>query len=184
MELYFPAAKRVFLLLLTRDFLPLLARVSLLPLTIATAVSLPSLARAQSDKDTETSTLVNSQHYTFYANNAMPMGGRNHILTSSYDMEVKKDLINCYLPYYGRSYTAPADPTQGPLNFTSKDFTYSITAAKKGGWDIALKPTDKEDIQTMNLHISSSGNASLQVTFLSRTAITFSGYIGKPAASH
>jgi hypothetical protein len=146
--------------------------------------SAPFLATAQSDREVATRDLVNSQHYSFVANNAMPMGGRSRVLTSPYDMEVKKDLINCYLPYYGRAYTAPSDPSENVLTFISKDFSYSVTAAKKGGWDIRIKPKDRDDIQSMNLHISSTGNADLQVTFISRSAISFTGSITKPPPAH
>jgi uncharacterized protein DUF4251 len=121
--------------------------------------------------------LVDSQTYVFLAQTAMPMSGRTRQLTSEYDMKVTQTAIVCYLPYFGRAYTAPMDPSQGGIQFTSKDFDYKSTPRTKGGWDILIKPKDNRDIQQMSLSISSDGYASLQVTSTSKSPISFNGYI-------
>ena len=107
----------------------------------------------------------------------MPMSGPTRQLNYDYDLKVSKDTINAYLPYFGRAYTAPMDPTQGGIQFISKDFEYTVTPGKKQGWDIVIKPKDVQDVQLMNLSVSSEGYATLQVTSTSKQPISFNGVI-------
>jgi hypothetical protein len=132
------------------------------------------LARAQS-KDTKA--LVESQHFVFRAQTAIPMGGRSRQLTGDYDLRVSKEKVVSYLPYYGRAYEAPIDPAKGPLEFTTKDFNYNSVPGKKDGWTVTIKPRDNRDIQQLVLSISSDGYASLQVVSSSRQSISFNGII-------
>lgn len=136
------------------------------------------------DKDAEKiaaiKNLVDSQNYVFIPQSAMPMTGRVRQLTPDFDLKVTKSSIISYLPYFGRAYSAPIDPTQGGIQFTSKEFVYTATPKTKGGWDILIKPKDYRDVQQMNLSISSTGYATLQVTSISRQPISFNGIIRAP----
>lgn len=131
----------------------------------------------QAAKETEIKNLVDSQSYVFKAQSALPMTGRTRQLTSDYDLKVTKSSIVCYLPYFGRAYSAPIDPSKGGIQFTSKDFDYTVTGRKKGGWDVQIKPKDYRDVQQLSLSISQEGYASLQVTSTNRQMISFNGYI-------
>ncbi|MBS1665733.1 MAG: DUF4251 domain-containing protein, partial [Bacteroidetes bacterium] len=167
---------------------------SLLALSIVTTVAaiLPSAANAQSsttqspaDKKAAqlaaVKDLVESQNYVFKAQTVMPMAGSTRQLTSDYSLKVTKENIVSYLPYFGRAYTAPMDPSKGGIQFTSKDFDYTLTPGKKQGWTILIKPKDYRDVQQMTLSISSAGYATLQVTSTNRQPISFNGQIVKPS---
>jgi len=147
--------------------------------------SLPTYAQnTKKDKDAEKiaaiKNLVDSQDYVFIPQSAMPMAGRVRQLTPDFELKVTKSSIISYLPYFGRAYTAPIDPTQGGIQFTSKDFEYTATPKNKGGWEVLIKPKDYRDVQQMNLSISSTGYATLQVTSTSRQPISFNGIIQAP----
>src|SRR5882762_7771000 len=151
---------------------------------LVASLSQPALLHAQStkaekqaEKTAAIKSLVDSQNYVFKAQSAMPMSGRTRQLTSDYDLKVTHSQVVSYLPYFGRAYTAPTDPSQGGIQFTSKDFDYSVVARKKGGWDIQIKPKDYRDVQQLSLSISENGYATLQVTSTNRQAISFNGYI-------
>ncbi|MBV4357779.1 DUF4251 domain-containing protein [Pinibacter aurantiacus] len=131
----------------------------------------------QEKKQAAIKALIDSQNYVFKAQSAMPMSGATRQLNYDYDLKVSKDTINSYLPYYGRAYTAPMDPTQGGIHFISKDFEYTVTPGKKQGWDIVIKPKDVQDVQMMSLSVSSDGYATLQVTSTSKQPISFNGII-------
>jgi len=131
----------------------------------------------EASKTTRIKNWVDSQNYVFKARSAQPMSGNTRQLTSEYDLTVTKTVIDCYLPYFGRAYAAPIDPSQGGIKFSSKDFTYQATPKKKGGWDVLIKPKDARDVQQMSLSISENGYASLQVTSTNRQPISFSGVI-------
>jgi len=139
-----------------------------------------SKADKQAAKEAAIKNLVDSQNYVFVAQTVIPLSGRTRQLTSDYDMKVTQTSIICDLPYFGRAYQAPIDPSQGGIRFTSKDFEYTSTPGKKQGWTITIKPKDYKDVQQMTLSISSDGYASLQVTSTNRQPISFNGVVRAP----
>lgn len=105
------------------------------------------------------------------------MSGRTRQLTSEYTLEVVPDTVVAYLPYFGRAYTAPMDPTKGGIQFTSTKFDYKVDSLKKGGWSVKIRPSDVREVQDLNLQISSEGYATLNVTSTQRQPISFTGVI-------
>lgn len=138
------------------------------------------MAFGQDDKKAAIGELVKSRQFVFKAQSASPTSGRTRQLTSEYGLWVKKDTVVSALPYFGRAYSAPVDPTSGGINFTSTDFEYTETEGKKGGWQIEIKPKDNRDVQQMSLSISTSGYGTLQVRSNNRQNISFYGYVDKP----
>ena len=124
--------------------------------------------------------MVESQNYVFKAQTVLPMSGPTRQLTTDYDVKITKQSIISYLPYFGRAYSAPMDPTKGGIQFTSKDFDYTLTPGKKDGWSVLIKPKDYRDVQQMTLTISSTGYASVQVTSTNRQPISFNGTVVAP----
>ena len=143
----------------------------------------PYVSNAQNQKKEEKAAeikqWVNAKSFVFKAQFALPMGGSSIPLTSEYDVKVTKDSIVCYLPYFGRAYTAPLNPFEGGIRFTSKDFLYTATKKKKGGWDIIIKPRDVKSVQQITFYFSESGYGSLQITDYNRQPISFNGYYEK-----
>lgn len=156
--------------------------------------SLPALA--QTDKAT-TQRIVQDQDFVFQATSAMPMANAdvNRVLSrlnnpggagninlsgSQYDLTIKKDSIVAYLPYYGRAYTSTMNPDDSGIKFKSKNFSYSNTKRKKGGWIISILTKDVKDNQRMTLNVSENGYATLNVTSNNRQPISFYGYISEP----
>jgi len=133
-------------------------------------------------KINQVSALVVARNYDFVAQMALPMSGNTRQLTSEYDVEVSKDTINSYLPYFGRAYSAFLDPDDAGIKFISKDFIYKTTTRKKGGWDIQIKPKDVKEVQQLSFSISEEGYASLQITQTNRQPILFNGYIREKIA--
>ncbi|HVU98283.1 MAG TPA: DUF4251 domain-containing protein [Puia sp.] len=123
---------------------------------------------------------VESQHYVFKAQTALPLSGRSRNLTSDYDLRVSPGSVVSYLPYFGRAYQATIGETKSPLDFTSKDFEYTSTPGKKDGWTVTIKPKDYREVQSMTLNISSEGYATLQVISTNRQAISFNGVVSAP----
>jgi hypothetical protein len=148
-------------------------------LMIAVVLALGQVAFAQNDKSDDIKLMVQNKRYVFKAQSVFPAPQRFQQLTADYDLKVYGDTLKSYLPYFGRAYSAPVDPTKGAFDFTSTDFEYTIKDRKKGGWDISLKPNDRQDIQQINLTIFENGTATLQVTSNNRQPISFNGYIAK-----
>ncbi|MFD2583016.1 DUF4251 domain-containing protein [Pedobacter vanadiisoli] len=152
---------------------------------------------AQTDKET-TAKIVADKNYTFVANTALPMsnndisrvlammpgsqsGSAINLTGSQYDVKVTKDSIVAYLPYFGRSFSAPMDPTQGGIRFTSKDFTYTESKNKKGLYTIQINTKDvKRENYRFTINISTNGYASLTASSVNKQPIVFNGYLDEP----
>ncbi|WP_316812759.1 DUF4251 domain-containing protein [Pedobacter heparinus] len=150
---------------------------------------------AQTDKET-TLKIINAQHYVFNASSAMPMANMdvNKVLSrmpggsssgviqltgSQYQLQVSKDSVEAYLPYYGRAYTATMNPDDSGIKFKSKDFKYKAEQKKKG-WMITIQPKDAKDVQSLTLNVSENGYATLNVNSNNRQPISFNGTISEP----
>lgn len=139
----------------------------------------PAALQAQNkeDKQTQVKNIVTSQNYVFKALTALPVSGRIRQLNTDFDLRVSKDTIVSYLPYFGRAYSAPMNPSESPLSFTSTQFDYKVTSKKKRGWDVVITPRDLPDPRQIYLSIFDNGTASLTVTSNNSQSISFNGYI-------
>jgi Domain of unknown function (DUF4251) len=151
---------------------------------LSAAAFWPRAGIAQSAKDSaaiaSVKEMVSKQQYSFKAQTVTPLPGRLRQLTSDYDLQVSKETIVASLPYFGRAYSATPGSSGGGIQFTAKDFQYTSTEKKKGGWNIIIRFKDAGDTQQMQLSIFNNGTASLQVTSNNRQPISFNGYITAP----
>lgn len=134
------------------------------------------------EKATAVKNMVNSQNFVFMAQFANPMGWRTITLNYNYEVSVSKDSVISYLPYFGRAYVAPMDPTdpaETGIQFTSTDFSYQVANLKKGVWDVTIVPHNNRQTRNFTFNITESGYATLSVTSLNRQQISFNGYITK-----
>lgn len=123
-----------------------------------------------------------SGDYVFKAQSVSPGGGAYRHLTSIYTLQVSEDTLAADLPYFGRAYSAPINPSEGGIRFTSTEFELKKQSKKKGGWVVLLEPKDTRDVRQLTLTISEKGYALLQVTSNNRQPISFNGYIDKKKA--
>jgi hypothetical protein len=152
---------------------------------LSLAAFCPAASVAQSNNEVAsiaaTKEMVSNQQYIFKAQTVTPLSGRLRQLTSDYDLQVSKETIVGNLPYFGRAYSATPGSSGGGIQFTAKDFHYTATEKKKGGWNIVIKCKDAGDTQQLQLAIFTNGTASLQVTGNNRQPVSFNGYIMAPA---
>jgi hypothetical protein len=152
-------------------------------LFLAFALTSGLLAGAQPKDPAKTAaikTLIESRNYMFKAVTAVPLRGGARHLTSEYDITVSPASLTCDLPYFGRAYTADfgAGAGQSPMSFTAKNYDYTMTPQKKGGWNVTIKPKDvNTGVQQMALSIGQDGYATVQVISSNRDAITYNGSI-------
>lgn len=79
----------------------------------------------------EVKNMADSQNFVFVPETLLPLRGRQRHLTPDYQLRVTKDSVISYLPYFGRAYTAPIDPTNINFDFTSTKFDYSNYLTKR-----------------------------------------------------
>ena len=128
---------------------------------------------------TDIKNMIDSRNFIFVAETVNPVRGRFRNLTSRYDVTVSSDSLSTYLPYFGRAYTAPVDPSDGGIRFTSTDFSYDVTQDKSDRWSVIIKPRDGKDVRQLNFSIFGNGTASLNVTSNSKDPISFNGHLQK-----
>jgi hypothetical protein len=81
----------------------------------------------------------------FVAQNVYPATGRNINLTTTYVIRLAADTVIADLPYFGRAYVAPMNPSDGGIHFTSTKFSYT-TKEKRwlGYYDTAGRYSRRE----------------------------------------
>ena len=152
--------------------------VSLL-LCLGVAYSL-SNARDRKSGDTDDETriekMINDTTYTINVSSALPMGGRTVMLNSYYSLEMAKDTVRSYLPYFGRAYSIPYGGGKG-LVFDGTAENYVVKDGKKGGNEIEFTVRNEEDSYTYNLSIYPNGSAYISVRGNKRQPISYIGRI-------
>lgn len=121
---------------------------------------------------------VESRRYTFEPTSATPASYKMINLQPGYYLKISPDTIKAYLPYYGRSYSAPMDPTKIGIDFTSTNFDYNVDT-KKDRWEIKIKPKDANSNYEMFLTVGNTGYTSLRVFDNNRQNISFYGSISE-----
>jgi hypothetical protein len=136
-----------------------------------------SESKAQ-QQENATTTMLKSREYTFiaqsYSSNTVSM----RQLTGDYSVKIKSDSVIGLLPYYGASYTAQINVTDGGIKFSSAKFDYSFVEKKKGKCEITIKPKDDRTVQVMYLTVYPDTSAELQVSSTNKEPMTFYGYVG------
>ncbi|MBA3649884.1 MAG: DUF4251 domain-containing protein [Chitinophagales bacterium] len=122
--------------------------------------------------------IIESQSFVFVARYVNPMSGGKRDLSSGYDVSVSKDTIISNLPFFGRGYIASISPADVDFDFTSTKFTYALKPANNG-WSISIKPKDQTYLRELYFRIFDNASASLNVTSIDRSAISYDGYIAE-----
>ena len=137
-------------------------------------------AHSQGDKSSSIKSMIETKRFVFKVQSVLPTSMPMRQLTGDdYYVHLFGDSLVSYLPYFGRSYTAPLPGAPGGYNFTSKDFEYTGKNKKKGGWDVVIKPKDVKDLREFNLTVSENGYASLRALSNNRQLITYNGYLAE-----
>jgi hypothetical protein len=125
---------------------------------------------------------ITNKDFVFVAKWLTPMSGRMRQLTDPYDVRISNDTLVAYLPFFGRSYVAPDDPSNISINFTSTKFTYTVSNRKKGGWDILIKFDDQKDFNSFAFTVFDDGTAYLNITSMNSDPISYNGYVEERSA--
>ena len=121
---------------------------------------------------------IDTGTWTFTAIDVMPQYGTARHADGNYSVNYNNNKLVVYLPYFGRAYSgANVFATNGPLDFTSNNFTLTKRENKKGHWSITIKPKDYSEVQSMNFMFYNNGSANLSVTMSNRTPISFTGTV-------
>lgn len=134
-------------------------------------------AKKTDDKYTIISEKINNKSFVFEATSITPINGPVRILTSPYDVKVYADSVVSFLPYFGNAQQAPVNTADAGIIFTSTGFEYLPEKGKKNTWNLVIKFKDQRSASTFTFIVYDNGDASLNVTSMYRSPVTFRGTI-------
>lgn len=115
--------------------------------------------------------------YSFRPEIIYPASGNSKPLTTGFELRFSKDSLCCYLPYFGRAYSAAYASLDDVLHFTTTDFDFIPGKTKGKERDLVLKPKDRPEINEMKISLYPDGYAYVQVIFNQRQNIAYRGQI-------
>jgi hypothetical protein len=128
--------------------------------------------------------MINSKDFVFIAKTALPSGMRSIDLTTNPNyVKFKPDLIDGYLPYFGKANNAAAAMTGDVgLKFKNKPEEFNVSK-KKNNYTIEANVGSEKDFFRLSLSVGLEGNATLAVTSNNRSFISYQGNIFPPEAA-
>ena len=120
---------------------------------------------------------IQQRRFRFSADRAVPIGFPSRYLAPGYYLDLRTDTVLADLPYFGRAYTAPLDPSGGGLRFRSTRFGFQ-SRPDRHGWLLLFHFSDQSlGVQQATLQVSPRGSATLELTSNDRQPITFLGHL-------
>lgn len=124
--------------------------------------------------------ILKEQDFTFTAQAYATASSEKKQMTDPYSFKVSLDSIVGVLPYYGQSYTAQINLTDGSIKFNILKYKYEFMEKKKGRYQVAIKPEDKNTtIQSFYMTIFTDGTGQVDVLSRNREPMTFYGSISR-----
>ncbi|MFW5755947.1 MAG: DUF4251 domain-containing protein [Tangfeifania sp.] len=136
-------------------------------------------AEKQEQRMKEVKNLLESKEFVFNATHALPMGGGSVYLNYSYDVEVKGDTVDSYLPFYGVAYRLEYGGRDAGFDFTKPAEEYTFEKEEKG-YKVEFEIDKGNDNLNYTFHISNLGYATLNVISTNRQGISYYGRIEAP----
>ena len=133
-------------------------------------------AERQEKRIEEVKEMIRAKSFIFEAIHAMPIGGGSIHLNHTFDVEVNKDTLASYLPFFGVAYRVDYGSRNSALDFSQPVQSYEMKNTDDG-YLIKIEVKNKMDILNFTFFISKLGYATLNVTSTSRQAISYYGRI-------
>ena len=120
--------------------------------------------------------IVESGTFTIEIDHSNPMQGASRNLFPSYKMKIDGDKVTTYLPYFGRSYTAPADPRNLAVELTDYQTNIKQKTNNKKGYTFTFDATTTgNETYNFTVTISAGGSSGISLISSNRQGITYSG---------
>ena len=124
--------------------------------------------------------ILKEQDFIFTAQAYATASSEKKQMTDPYSFKVTVDSIVGILPYYGQSYTAQINLTDGSINFNILKYQYEFMEKKRGRYQVSIKPNDKSaTIQSFYLTIFTDGTGQVDIVSRNREPMTFYGSISR-----
>jgi hypothetical protein len=130
-------------------------------------------------RQNEIRNLISGKTFIFFADAVHPSRGRPVILTrGEYYMRFSPEKIESRLPFFGTVYSGIGYGNDAGLHFTGTPGNYEIDMEKKG-YQIKASVNPGTENFNISLTVSVDGTASLTVTGINRSTISYRGEISR-----
>ncbi|MEN8115903.1 MAG: DUF4251 domain-containing protein [Bacteroidota bacterium] len=123
----------------------------------------------------QTKKLIEANAWEFDATQMLPAQGRSKSLTTDYNVILKDNNVNSYLPYFGRAYSASYGSSESPMIFEAPIEDYSVKDGKKGSYIVKFSAMNKGDKVEFTFNVSVTGFTSLNIISTNRQHISYHG---------
>ena len=132
------------------------------------------------EKQKQVEAMVNDTNFVFVARTALPTGMRSVNLTTNQNyVKYQPDLIDSYMPFFGKAYSGIGYGADTGLKFQGKPEEFKVEKTKKAFQiDAVVKGTT--DNFRLSLSVGFEGSASLTITSNNRSTISYQGEISAP----
>lgn len=121
---------------------------------------------------------LDNKQFSFTPSTMMPLSGKSRQVTSGgYLLQLKRDTLTAYLPYMGKAYNAPINSSEAGINFTSTDFTYTVSEGKKNSYKVVIATKDRTYNSTFTLTVYDNGSAYLHASSSDKQSISYNGSV-------
>lgn len=135
---------------------------------------------AKIEKQKQTEALVNSKTFVFNARMALPTGYKSvNLTTGGYNVKFSPELIDSYLPFYGKAYSGVGYGGDAGMKFSGKPEAFTVAKSKKN-YTVNATVKGEKDTYRISLSVGFEGSATLSITSNNRSFISYNGEIIAP----
>ena len=132
------------------------------------------------EKQKQIEAMVNAKEFVFVARTALPSGMRSVNLTTNTNyVKFQPDLIDSYMPYFGKAYSGIGYGGDTGLKFKDKPEVFDIVKKKKA-YQIDVTVKTANDVFRLSLSVGFEGSTSMSVISNNRSTISYQGEISAP----
>ena len=132
------------------------------------------------EKQQQTEAMINAKEFVFIGRTAIPTGFKTMDLTTNTNyVKFHPDLIESYMPFFGKAYSGIGYGGDNGLKFEGKPEEYTFEKGKKD-YQINAKVKGTNDLYKLSLSVSFEGSATLSIISNSRSPISYNGEISAP----
>ncbi len=132
------------------------------------------------EKQKQIEAMVNAKEFVFVARTALPSGMRSVNLTTNTNyVRFQPDLIDSYMPYFGKAYSGIGYGGDTGLKFKDKPEIFDIVKKKKA-YQIDVTVKTANDVFRLSLSVGFEGSTTMSVISNNRSTISYQGEISAP----
>ena len=124
--------------------------------------------------------MINAREFVFIPSIVLPTGMKPvNVAINQYSIKFQPDLIDSYLPFFGRAYSAVGYGNDTGLTFKAKPEKFEIEKSRKS-FSVNVVVKGGTDIFRLFLSVGFEGSASLSISSDNRSTISYQGEIAAP----